>query len=521
MASQAKPANSGSRQIWGSQMGFILAAIGSAVGLGNIWRFPGVAYSNGGGAFLIPYLVALICAGIPILFLDYAMGHRFRGSAPLAFRRLSKKLEFLGWWQVLVCFVIMVYYAVIIGWACMYIFYSVGSQWGSDPAKFFTGEYLQVQGQGVSFLPIVHVAIPLVLVWVFSLVVLSQGVRKGLETASKIFIPLLAALFIMLVIRALFLPGALDGLNAFFTPNWAALADHKVWLAAFAQIFFSMSVGFGILLTYASYLRKNSNLTSTGLVTGFANSAFEILAGIGVFSALGFMAHGQHTTIDKLEGISGVSLSFITFPKIISEMPGGSLFGVLFFSSLAIAGITSLMSLLQVVTGAFEDKFNLTPRQSTVIVGIPATIISVLLFSTATGLNVLDVVDKFINEIGVVGSAAAMTLAVAVVARKLPTMRKHLNKYSAIKVPKIWTPLVGFIIPAVLLMMGATTAIDLVKNGYGEYAPDFVAIFGWGSLAFAAIMTAVMTVMPWRINVNEFDADIEHDLEEEPVEVTK
>lgn len=521
MASQATAVESGPRQIWGSQLGFILAAIGSAVGLGNIWRFPGVAYTNGGGAFLIPYLVALICAGIPILFLDYAMGHRFRGSAPLAFRRLSKKLEFLGWWQVMVCFVIMVYYAVIIGWACMYIYYSVGSQWGSDPAKFFIGEYLQVQAKGVSVMPIAHVTIPLVLVWLFSLIILSQGVRKGLETASKIFIPLLAILFIMLVIRALFLPGALDGLNAFFTPNWQALADHKVWLAAFAQIFFSMSVGFGILLTYASYLGKNANLTSTGLVAGFANSAFEILAGIGVFSALGFMAHGQHTTIDKLEGITGVSLSFITFPKIISEMPGGSLFGVLFFSSLAIAGITSLMSLLQVVTGAFEDKFNLTPKQSTVFVGIPATIISVLLFGSATGLNVLDVVDKFINELGVVGSAVAMTLAVSVVARKLPTMRRHLNKYSTIKVPKIWTPLVGFVIPAVLLIMGATTALELVQKGYGDYAPTFVAVFGWGSLVLAAVVTVIMTLLPWRINADDFDADFEHDLNEKPLEVTK
>lgn len=509
MATQSAAATSGNRQVWGSQIGFLLAAVGSAIGLGNIWRFPGVAYNNGGGAFIIPYLVALVCAGIPILFLDYSLGHRFRGSAPLAFRRLNKKLEFIGWWQVLVSLIITVYYAVIIGWAVMYIYYSVGNQWGEAPDKFFIGEYLQV-GEGVSFVPIIHVMIPLIGVWFVTLLILARGVRRGLEAANKVFIPLLAVLFIMLVIRALFLPGALDGLNAFFTPDWGQLANHKVWLAAFAQIFFSMSVGFGIMLTYASYLKKDSNLTGTGLVAGFANSAFELLAGIGVFAALGFMAHQQSTTVDQLEGISGVSLSFITFPKIISQMPGGSLFGVLFFSCLALAGITSLMSLLQTVSGAFQDKFNLKTSSSALIVGIPAAIVSVMLFSTASGLSVLDIVDKFINELGVVGSAVMITLSVSLIARKLPILRRHLNAYSTIKVPKIWTPLVGFVIPLVLLLMGVTTALELLRVGYGDYDSYLVTSFGWGSILVAIVGSLIMTLVPWRRNPDDYDPATEY-----------
>jgi NSS family neurotransmitter:Na+ symporter len=148
-------------------------------------------------------------------------------------------------------------------------------------------------------------------------------VQKGLERSNIIFIPLLVILFGALVVRGLFLPGAVDGLNAFFTPNWAALAEPRVWLAAYAHIFFSLSIAFGIMITYSSYIKKRDNLTGPGLVVGFANSSFEVLAGIGVFSTLGFMAQQQGVQIADLEGIKGVLLSFVTFPAIVSQMPGG------------------------------------------------------------------------------------------------------------------------------------------------------------------------------------------------------
>ena len=160
-----------------------------------------------------------------------------------------------------------------------------------------------------------------------AIILIALGVSRGIEWITKICIPLLVVLFIAMVIKALTLPGATDGLNKFFTPDWSSLWNGKVWIAAVAQIFYSLSVGFGIMMTYASYLKKRSNLTGTGLVAGFANSSFEVLAGIGVFATLGYMAHLQGTSVDKLENISGVSLSFITFPQIINEMPGGGIFG--------------------------------------------------------------------------------------------------------------------------------------------------------------------------------------------------
>lgn len=503
--SQGTDSHRGIRDSWTGQYGFLMAAIGSAVGLGNIWRFPGVAYSNGGGAFILPYLIALLFAGIPILMLDYALGHKYRGSAPLTFRRLNEKFEFLGWWQVLVSFIILVYYAVIIAWAAMYAIYSVNMAWGESPLDFFVGDFLQASGELISFTPVWHILIPLVFIWVFVLVVLGRGVSRGVEAANKVFLPLLVLLFLILVIRALFLPGAIDGLNEFFTPEWDALFDGTVWLAAMSQIFFSMSIAFGIMLTYASYLPKKTNLTGTGLVAGFANSSFEILAGIGVFATLGFMAHQQSVTVDELEGLTGPILSFVTFPKIISMMPGGALFGVIFFTSLTLAGITSLLSLLQVVSSGFQDKFGLNPRRAAVTVGSVSAVVSVVLFSTTTGLNTLDVVDSFINNLGVVSSAVVMTLLAYFAVPKIRALRNHLNMSSAIKVPKAWDYIVGLIVPAVLAIMMFQAIVDYLTVGYGDWTPGSanILIFGWGTIAVAAIGALVFTFLPWKPNVSQ------------------
>lgn len=493
-------AHGGKRDLWTGQYGFLMAAIGSAIGLGNIWRFPGVAYTNGGGAFILPYVIALLFVGIPVLLLDYSLGHKYRGSAPLTFRRLTKKAEFLGWWQVAVSFIILVYYAVIIAWAAMYAVFSVQMAWGKDATNFFLKDFLQVEGDKlISFTPVTQILAPLALVWIFVLVALARGVSRGVEKVNRIFIPLLVILFLILVVRALFLPGAVDGLTAFFTPDWNALTDAHVWLAAFSQIFFSMSIAFGIMLTYASYLPRRSNLTGTGLVAGFANSSFELLAGIGVFATLGFMAHQSHTAVSELEGLTGPILSFVTFPTIISLMPGGPLFGVLFFTSLTLAGITSLLSLLQVVSGAIQDKFNLPAKRAAIWTTAVSAVVSIALFSTTTGLTNLDVVDAFINSIGVVTSAIVMSLVAFFVAPRVNVLRRHLNLASSIGVPRAWNWIVGLVVPIVLAVMLFQALVSYVTEGYGDFAAGSsnLLVFGWGTLGLGLVLAAVFTWLPW------------------------
>ena len=497
------------RETWNTQTAFLISAIGSAIGLGNIWRFPGVAYENGGGAFIIPYIVALLLIGIPILFLDYAIGHKYKGTPPLALRRLAPKGEWLGWFQVGVSFVIFTYYSVVIAWAAHYVYYSINEQWNSaeDTATFFVTDFLQLTEATETFSlhPVAAVSIPLVLIWIVGLFIMARGVQDGIAAANKIFFPLLVVLFVMMVIRALFLPGAVDGLNMFFTPNWGALIDVKVWIAAVSQIFFSLSVAFGIMMTYASYLGKKAKLTGAGLVAGFANSSFEVLAGIGVFAALGFMAFGQGVPLEDL-ALKGVGLSFMTFPMIISSMPGGPLFGVLFFSSLVLAGFTSLVSLLQVASGALQDKFGWSVPKATLIMGIPSTIISVIVFGARTGLNALDVVDAFINNIGIVASAV-MLVAFVIINKKLPELRAYLNSVSSVKVPKAWDIVVGIVAPIALAVMLLGAIVDYIGQGLDGYEPSYVAIFGWGSIAFVVVFAFIMTSFKWRVNQEEAPAD--------------
>lgn len=498
------------RELWTGQVGFILSAIGSAVGLGNIWRFPGVAYENGGGAFLIPYLIALITAGIPILFLDYAIGHRFRGSAPTAFRRLGghgkRWLEGLGWFQVAICFVIALYYTAVIAWALSYFIFSFDLRWGDNPAAFLTGDYLQVSEPGLSLVFVPGVLIPLVIVWLAALVVLAGGVARGVQRVNVIFLPLLVVAFLILVVRALFLDGAADGLNALFTPNWEALGDPNVWIAAYSQIFFSLSIAFGIMITYASYRKRRANLTTPGLVVAFANSSFEILAGIGVFATLGFFAFQQGVAVDELEGLTGVGLSFITFPAIVSQMPGGPIFGVLFFGSLTMAGFTSLLSVLQVVSAGFQEKFGLTPRSAALRVGAVATVLSVLLFSTTTGLLALDTVDNWANNIGIVASAVISTVLVFWVLRRGEELRFHLNAISTFRVGRVWMLLAGVLAPVVLGYMLVSRIVALIVEGYEGYPEWYLLALGWGTILVIILGAVVLGALPWKQNPDAFTA---------------
>lgn len=487
------------REAFGSRNVFILSAIGSAVGLGNIWRFPYVAYEGGGGAFLIPYLCALLTAGIPLLFFDYAIGHRFRGSAPLAFRRMSRVAEPLGWWQVLICVVIATYYAVIIAWAAMYTWFSAQITWGKgNEQNYFFTEFLQMgdlkKGVSLEFVP--QVGIPLIGVWLVVIIIMALGVKRGIGAANMILMPLLTLMFATLVVQALFLPGAVDGLNAFFTPNWEALADPGVWASAYGHIFFSLSVAFGIMVTYSSYLKRKTDLTGSGLVVGFANSGFEILAGIGVFAALGFMAQAQGTDVSGVAA-SGIGLAFVAFPTIVSNATGGSIIGVLFFGALVFAGVTSLISVLEVVVAALQDKLGWGRVRTTLVVAIPVALISIAFFSTTTALQVLDATDAFINAFGIMAVALVAVIVVAWLLRKLPALRDHINRRSSFRLGWVWMLLVGALAPIVLGYLFVSEVRAKISEPYEGYPLWFLAIFGWGMVIALIVFAILLTLLPW------------------------
>ncbi|MDM1759218.1 sodium-dependent transporter [Acinetobacter sp. 256-1] len=484
---------SDNRESWSARSGFILAAIGSAVGLGNIWRFPYVAYENGGGAFLVPYLIAIFAAGLPLLFLDYAVGHKYRKAPPIAYKKLMNS-EALGWWQVMVTLVIGIYYASVLSWAGSYMFYSFGQQWGNDTEAFFFKSYL-ANGEGLAFGFVPTLFFGLVIVWAVVMFILYGGVRRGVELANKIFMPLLVILFSILVIQALRLPGATEGLNAFFTPNWEAMTNYKVWLAAFGHIFFSLSVGFGIMLTYASYLNKKANMTGSGVVVALANSSFEILAGIGVFAALGFMAQSSGVPVkDVVSG--GIGLAFIAFPKIISSMgSGGDLFGFLFFASLVVAGITSMVSILQVPIAAFQDKFGWSKNKAVTIIGGISAVISTILFSTHSAITFVDIIDYFANNIGIVGGGLLSIILVSWFRRPLMAqLEAHVNQYSSIKLGNGWNFLLTIITPISLLVALLLTIKAIITEGYGGYPALTLWLIGGGVVAFFVLGAILLSL---------------------------
>lgn len=484
---------SAQRESWSARSGFILAAIGSAVGLGNIWRFPYVSYENGGGAFFIPYLVALATAGFPLLFLDYVVGQKYRGAPPTAYRRMVKSAEGVGWWQVLVCSVIGIYYASVLSWAGQYTLYSFSQAWGEDTENFFFNQYLQ-NGSGLDFTFVPNLFIGILIVWVIALFIMYGGIRKGVELANKIFIPLLMLMFVIMVIQAVRLPGATEGLNALFAPNWSAMANPKVWLAAYGHVFFSMSIGFGIMVTYSSYLKRNANLTGSGLVVGFANSSFEILAGIGIFSVLGFMAVASGKPVAEVVS-GGIGLAFVAFPKIISSMgESGTIIGVLFFASLFVAGLTSMASIVQVPISAMEDKFGWSHKKAVTIVGGLCALISLMLFSTKTAITFVDVIDHFTNNIGVVFGAILSIIWVTWLNRGLlDKLIRHINGISSFRVGKGWAFMLTVITPVSLIIALLLSVKSLLTEGYGGYEFVTQAVFGWGVVAVFAIGALLLT----------------------------
>ena len=276
---------------WDSSLAFIFAMVGAAVGLGNIWRFSYVLYSNGGGSFFIPYLIAIGIMGIPFLILEYGVGFSFKESFSKIVSDINPKYEIIAWVLVLFVFIVTVYYIVILSWDFVYLGSSITFGWGSDPAAYFVnhvGGSSNLADRGNFLIP---TAVGVVILWIVLWFISHRNVDEGIGKASKILIPALFTLMGIIIVYALTLPGAYIGINTLITPDWGKLLDVDIWLAAFAQIIFSLSMGQAIAVTYASYLPENSKLIDNALIVVASNCLFEVCTAFGVFSILGYMSY--------------------------------------------------------------------------------------------------------------------------------------------------------------------------------------------------------------------------------------
>jgi NSS family neurotransmitter:Na+ symporter len=474
-----------------------MAAVGSAIGLGNIWRFSYMAYSNGGGAFLIPYIIALLTAGVSLLILEFAVGHERIGSAPLAYAKIKKNSEWLGWWAVtFVMFGIELYYVVVIAWCFNFFLYSFDLSWGADPNNFFFKEFLKLNTDpsniGEIRTPILW---SLVAMWLLNWIIVYRGVQRGIELANKIFMPLLFILTAVLVFWSLSLEGAMDGVKAYLTPDFAKLSEPKVWIDAYSQIFFTLSLGFGIMIAYASYLPSKSDITRNALLTAFINSGFSLFAGFAVFSVLGFMAASQGKPISEVVTKS-IGLAFVAYPKAVSLMPGGNFFGAIFFLSLVIAGLSSSISIIEAFTSAVVDKFG-SNRKTVVNFVCAFGFLGSIIFTTQAGLIWLDIADHFLTHYGLVVVGIAECILVGWFFR-LDILRKHVNKISSIKLGGWWDFLVKLFVPLVLSVILVGDLYQEIKQPYEGYSWTAIILIGRDWILLTFIVALIIAMRPWK-----------------------
>ncbi|USR78445.1 sodium-dependent transporter [Photobacterium damselae] len=481
------------REQWGSRAGFILAAVGSAIGLGNIWRFPYMAYENGGGAFFIPYLFAMLTAGIPFMIMEFTLGHKLRSAAPRAFAKLGGKYEWLGWFQVFIAAVIAVYYVAVIGWAISYLGFSFKQSWGSDTNAFFFSEYLKLGEHSPSQLGgfQLHIAIPMMIAWAITFAAIYSGVKGGIERASKIMMPLLFIMVLGLITRVVFLPGALDGLNYLFQPDFSKILDAKVWSAAYGQIFFTLSVGFAIMIAYSSYLPSKSDINNNAFMTVLINCGFSITAGVLIFAVLGYMAQEQAKPLTEVVS-AGVGLAFVTIPAAINLLPAPYILGPLFFLALVVAGLSSHISIIEAVTSAVIDKLNWSRKEAATVVCGTGFIVS-MAFATNGGLLLLDLVDYFINNVALLSSCLLELLIVGWLV-KIADIRQYANSISDFTIGKWFELCIRFISPIMLAIILVTNLYKTLAEGYGGYDMSDLLTLGWGLVGMMIVVSIIINL---------------------------
>lgn len=343
------------REQFGSKLGFILAASGSAIGLGNIWKFPYITGENGGSAFIIIYLLAIALIGFPIMLSEFLIGRSTQKNAVESFKELApgKYWHFIGYMGVAAAFMILSFYGVVAGWTLSYAYDAATGVLGSlAPSEM--GDYFS----GFISSPLEPILWQL-LFMVFTVAIVLGGVSKGIERWSKILMPTLFILVLIIMIRSLTLPGAGAGVEFLLKPDFSKLTGTS-FLIAIGHAFFSLSLGMGTMLTYSSYLPKDQKLPSAALNVSIMDTLIALLAGFMIFPAV--FAFG-------MDPGQGPGLVFITLPAVFQQMPLGDLFAVLFFLLLAIAALTSAISILEVPVAFFSDKYKWSRTKTTLFIG--------------------------------------------------------------------------------------------------------------------------------------------------------
>ncbi|MCR3956454.1 MAG: sodium-dependent transporter [Gudongella sp.] len=461
------------RENWGSRIGFIMAAAGSAVGLGNIWRFPYLAGENGGSAFILIYLGFVLVIGLSIMISEFAVGRRTELAAVGAYKKINKNWTFAGVLGVLSAFFIMGFYPVVGGWALAYVLKSV------------TGLLADAAAIGDTFGAFITSSIePVIWMLIFlamNIVIVAKGIAGGIEKAGKVLMPTLFVLLILIAARSVTLPGAGAGLDFLFKPDFSVVTG-ATFLAALGQAFFSLSLGMGCMITYGSYLNKSENLPQNALIVSVLDTGVALLAGIAIFPAL--FAFGMEPAV-------GAGLVFVVVPQIFAAMGGiGTLFSAIFFIALTVAALTSSVSLLEVVVAYLIDQRGWERKKSVYTAGGIMTVTGILsslsmgLMSgfTILGVGIFDFFDILTDKIFLAIGGLLLAVFVGWFMDK-QELEDELTNGGTIKFGlfNIWYNLVKYVIPVAIAIVAFA--------GITSIAQKPLMFFGLGIIAVLAIFS--------------------------------
>ncbi len=376
------------RENFGSKLGVIAAAAGSAVGLGNIWRFPYVAGENGGGAFLLVYIGFVILIGVPVMLSEFVIGRRSQRDPVGAFKTLAPKTAWplVGFIGITAAFTILAFYTTVAGWTLEYLYLSFINGFGKAEKAELSTQFSSFVSDGLRpvFWQMIFMAM--------TAFIILKGVKNGIEKYTKIMMPMLLIILLFLVVRSVTLPNSAEGLKFLFQPDFSKIGAQAI-LQALGQAFFSLSIGMGTLITYGSYINKKDILSNTAISVSLIDTIVAILAGIAIFPAVFSFGIAPE---------AGPSLVFITLPMIFSQMSGGQFFEIIFFILLAIAALTSTISVLEVVVAYLAEELKMNRKKATIIAAGSISVLGILCTLSQgplpelkiAGLSLFDVLDK-------------------------------------------------------------------------------------------------------------------------------
>lgn len=502
------------KQSWGSRLGIIMAVAGSAVGLGNFLRFPVQAAQNGGGAFMIPYFIALILLGIPLMWIEWTLGRYGGGyehsTAPGIFHAMWKKNRFIKYFGVIGIFgplVIFIYYTYIESWLLAYSFFAITGKYAGaetqEAMKSFLGGF-----QSNYFAGLDSAYVFFLITFVLNVWVVYYGIKGGIERLCKFAMPTLFIFALVILMRILTLgaPNAqypdwniLNGFGFLWNPDFSALKSAKTWLAAAGQIFFTLSVGIGVILTYASYLKKEDDVVLSGLTAVSTNEFAEVILGGSIVIPVAYAFFGPVEIVNIARGGS-FNLGFVTMPLIFQQIPAGAIFAFLWFMLLFLAGITSSVSLAQPAIAFLEDEFNWSRKKTVIVFGI----VSFILCQPAIfglGRGVVDELDFWGGTFCLVLFGTIETILFGWIFG-MDRAWDEIHKGAELTIPKIYKFIIKYITPFFLLaILGfwfgqEGIPVILMKNISPE---NRLIVFGVRLMLLAIFITLAVAVrLAWR-----------------------